>query len=151
MHEHPYRALGVMASLSFVSMYILMYAMVDRFANVLNNVNQAYMAALMTAPMVLSELFMMRAMLPNRRLNAGIAAMALVAWIGAFALIRRQVAVGDEQFLRSMIPHHAGAILMCERAALDDPEIRGLCRRIVESQRSEIALMKAELGRLRSD
>jgi uncharacterized protein (DUF305 family) len=26
-----------------------------------------------------------------------------------------QGAVGDDQFLRSMIPHHSGAILMCEQ------------------------------------
>jgi uncharacterized protein (DUF305 family) len=36
------------------------------------------------------------------------------------------VAVGDKQFLRSMIPHHAGAILMCEKASIKDAEIRAL-------------------------
>jgi hypothetical protein len=40
-------------ALSFISMYVLMYAMVDRFANVYPNFNQFYMAGLMTAPMVL--------------------------------------------------------------------------------------------------
>jgi hypothetical protein len=30
-----------------------------------------------------------------------------------------------------MIPHHSGAILMCEQAALTDPDIVALCRQIV--------------------
>jgi uncharacterized protein (DUF305 family) len=61
--------------------------------------------------------------------------------------MRTQAAVGDRQFLRSMIPHHSGAILMCEQASLTDPEITALCRDIVESQRAEIAKMQALLAR----
>jgi hypothetical protein len=49
-----------MAALSFIAMDILMYAMVDRPANVFPNLNQAYMADLMTAPMVIIELLVMR-------------------------------------------------------------------------------------------
>lgn len=45
-----------MTLLSFAAMYVLMYAMVDRFGNVFNNVNQVYMAGLMAAAMVLIEL-----------------------------------------------------------------------------------------------
>ena len=48
-----------MAALSFVAMYVLMYAMVDRVANVHPNLNQLYMAALMTAPMIVLELVLM--------------------------------------------------------------------------------------------
>jgi hypothetical protein len=45
-----YVRLAIMTALSFISMYVLMYAMVNRFANVYNNLNQFYMAGLMTAP-----------------------------------------------------------------------------------------------------
>ena len=48
-NEH-YKKLLVMAGLSFMSMYVLMYAMVNTFANVVPNINQFYMAGLMTAP-----------------------------------------------------------------------------------------------------
>jgi uncharacterized protein (DUF305 family) len=65
-----------------------------------------------------------------------------------FLLIRQQTAVTDQQFLRSMIPHHAGAILMCDRASLDDREIKELCRAIVSGQQREIDQMKATLARL---
>ena len=51
-------------------------------------------------------------------------------------------AVADTQFLKSMIPHHAGAILMCEKAPIAD--IKELCQKIIASQRSET---HAECGR----
>ncbi len=54
-----------------------------------------------------------------------------------------QAGIGDKEFLRSMIPHHSGAILMCEQATLTDPEIKALCRGIVDGQRQEIAQMEA--------
>lgn len=141
-----YRHLLVMLVLSGASMYALMYAMVDRFANVYLNVNQLYMAALMVAPMAIIELVVMRSMYGNQRLNMAIMAGSIVVLLGAWIMIRQQTAVTDAQFLRSMIPHHAGAILMCERAPIDDVEIRALCRSILEGQASEIALMKAKLN-----
>jgi hypothetical protein len=41
-----------MTGLSFAAMFVLMHSMVDVFANVFVNVNQAYMAGLMAAPVV---------------------------------------------------------------------------------------------------
>ena len=64
-----------------------------------------------------------------------------------FVFIRQQTAIADEQFLRSMIPHHSGAILMCERATLRDAKLRELCDAIISSQQEEIALMSAMLDR----
>ena len=148
MQMMHYRQLGLMAGLSFIAMYILMYAMVDRLPNVFNNWNQFYMAALMTAPMVVIELVTMRMMYPKTGLNAAIIIAALVLGALSFIFIRQQTAIGDAQFLRSMIPHHAGAILMCEQASLSNPRVRALCGQIIESQRQEIAQMKALLGEI---
>jgi uncharacterized protein (DUF305 family) len=143
-----YRHLLIMLALSFAVMYALMYAMVDDFANVFNNVNQVYMAALMTAPMGIIELAVMRSMYANRRLNlmvvGGSAIVLALAWYG----IRQQAAIGDAQFLRSMIPHHAGAILMCEEAPIRDAGIKALCQAIIAGQQAEIAQMKAKLAAL---
>jgi uncharacterized protein (DUF305 family) len=100
------------------------------------------MAAVMAAPMVLIELLLMGGMYENKRLNVVIAASSIVALVGFFVLIRQQVAVTDRQFLRSMIPHHAGAILMCEQAPIQSPELKGLCRTIISSQEDEIRKMK---------
>ncbi len=49
-----------------------------------------------------------------------------------------------------MIPHHSGAVLMCNRAELSDAEIRALCGKIVRSQQEEIDQMKAIQHRLRA-
>lgn len=138
-----------MAVLSFIAMYVLMYAMVDRFANVYPNFNQFYMAGMMTAPMVILELIVMRSMYKNMQLNITIGAVSALALVGFFLLIRYQTAISDIQFLKSMIPHHAGAILMCEQASIQDPEIQELCRTIISGQQSEIDQMKGILGRMR--
>ena len=55
MRRSHYRRLLVMTALSFVAMYVLMYAMVDRFDNVYSNFNQVYMAGLMTASMAATK------------------------------------------------------------------------------------------------
>src|SRR6266498_610890 len=63
--------------------------------------------------------------------------------IATQAEIRWQTAISDGQFLRSMIAHHAGAILMCEQAPIQDPEIKRLCSNILKGQQAEIDQMKA--------
>lgn len=151
MHKGRHRRKGhygrllLMATLSFVAMFVLMYAMVDRLANVYANFNQAYMAGLMAAPMVVIEVFLMRSMYPDARLNAAIVSVAVLIMVLCWAAIRQQAAISDRQFLRSMIPHHAGAVLMCEQSKLKKSELVRLCQNIVSSQKAEIALMKSEL------
>ncbi len=148
-HTQYYGRLIVMGVLSFISMYILMYAMVDAFENVYSNFNQFYMAGLMTMPMVVIELGLMGMMYKNKKLNAVIMGLAVVFLILFWVFIRQQVTIGDKQFLKSMIPHHAGAILMCENASIQDPEIKELCQNIISSQQSEIDQMKGILNRLK--
>lgn len=147
-NEQPYVKLLFMAVLSFISMYILMYAMVNTLGNVLNNFNQVYMAGLMTAPMMVFELLLMEKMYPNKNWNKIIIAVSIIAGLALFLFVQQQTMIGDQQFLRSMIPHHAGAITMCERATITDPEIQQLCVEIVEAQREEINQMKAIMERL---
>jgi uncharacterized protein (DUF305 family) len=148
MGENHYRHLAIMAVLSFISMYVLMYAMVNSISNVYNNFNQFYMAGLMTVPMVVIELLVMRAMYQDRRLNTFIIVGSIIVGLAFFLLIRQQGAVTDKQFLRSMIPHHASAILMCEQAPIQDAEIKQLCQTIISSQQAEIDQMKARLAEL---
>lgn len=143
-----YGKLALMTVLSFIAMYILMYSMVDKFSNVVPNVNQFYMAGLMAMPMLLIELLLMGKMYMNKKLNAIILVAGLLAGIGFFLCIRQQTAVGDKQFLKSMIPHHAGAILMVEKASLTDPEIKKLAENIITSQRQEIEQMRAKIKEL---
>ena len=154
-HQHAssspagmYKKLTIMLVLSFAAMYILMYAMVDKFANVIPNINQFYMAGLMTMPMLLLELIIMRGMYKNKKLNAALIALGVVGLVVFFLCIHQQAGVKDKQFLKSMIPHHAAAILMVEKAALTDPEIKELANNIINSQQAEIQQMKNKLKEL---
>lgn len=140
-----------MGVLSFLCMYILMYSMVNSFNNVFPNTNQFYMAGLMAMPMVIIELLIMRSMYMNKKLNAVIISLSVLALIGFYTAIRQQAAINDKQFLKSMIPHHAGAILMCDQAHITDPEIKKLCEEIVKSQQKEIAEMKSKLNELKEE
>lgn len=148
MKRNHYGGLAVMSLLSFAAMYVLMYAMVDEFRSVYSNINQVYMAGLMAAPMVIIELVVMKDMYPEKRTNGAILVGSALALALLFLAIRAQIGVSDKQFLRSMIPHHAGAILMCERATLEDPELIKLCQNIVDGQRAEISQMRAKLRAL---
>lgn len=149
MGKMSYRRFAIMLGLHFIAMYVLMYAMVhDLAANVYNSWNQVYMAGLMTASMVAIELVIMGSMYPNKRWNLALVAVSLAALLGLWMMIRQQTAIGNEQFIRAMVPHHSGAILMCRQAKLSDRELQELCRSIIQSQQSEIDQMKAILQRL---
>src|SRR6266545_4308541 len=100
-HHKHYIHLAIMAVLSFIAMYMLMYAMVDIFGNVYPNINQFYMAALMAAPMVLIELAVMRSMYQSRSANIGVVAVSIIVLVASWTAIRAQAFVGDRQFLKS--------------------------------------------------
>lgn len=144
-----YKKFALMIVLSFIAMYVLMYSMVDKFSNALPNINQFYMAGLMTMPMVILEIVIMGGMYMNKKLNKGILAIGFILMVVFFLGIRKQAAVGDRQFLRSMIPHHAAAILMVEKASLNNPEIKKLAENIITSQTAEIELMKRILKEMK--
>ena len=145
-----YWHLAVETTISAVIMYLVMFVMIDNTGSFYNNVNMFYMTMMMVAPMIVIMLIgAMRSMFPNKRLNyilvAGFAALFLIC----FALIRTQYPIGNTQFLRSMIPHHSGAILMCQEADITDPEIVKLCDGIIKGQKQEIEQMKSLLERSR--
>lgn len=143
-----YGRLTLMLALTAIAMYALMYAMVDVIGNAVPNLNQLYMALLMTGPMLLLELWIMRRMYPSRTLNALFAAIGVALIVVPFFLIRSQAGIGDAQLLRSMIPHHAGAVLMCEEATIADPQIELLCQNILMTQRAELDWMRLKLDAL---
>lgn len=150
-HEPQQRAylwFAIELLFDFIVMYLVMYAMIATLADFYVNLGNVYMTMMMVAPMALIMLFMMRSMFPSSRANMAIVVLAVVTFAIGYYGMRAQAGIGDRQFLRSMIPHHSGAVLMCREATLTDPEIVELCSKIVAGQEQEIAQMKAILGRL---
>lgn len=143
-----YGSLAIELGAHFVVMYLVMYTMIATLDHLYLNLNNAWMTLMMVAPMALIMLVTMRSMFASRQLNIGLAVAAVVVFAASFVAMRLQALIGDEEFLRSMIPHHSGAILMCEEASISDAEIVDLCEQIVSSQGEEIAQMQSILERL---
>jgi hypothetical protein len=108
--------------------------LIDRLEHFKVNINRIYMALIMAAPMVFIMLLVMKPMFMDKRLKTILFAGAGFALIVLFFLTRTLTPVGNEQFLRSMIPYHSSAIWMREQSASTDPEIIELCEEIVLSQ-----------------
>lgn len=148
-HGRPYLLFAVNMVLSLVVMYLVMFAMIDGWRDFYNNLNTFYMALAMVAPMGILMLATMGGMYRRKRLNLALYAGFALLFVVAFAATRAQGLIDDRQFVRSMIPHHSGAILMCREARLTDPELVVLCGEIIEAQRREIEQMEAIGARLR--
>ena len=144
----PYAMFGLNLAVSAVVMYLVMFSMIAGLADFYNNLNMFYMALTMVAPMGMLMLLTMGSMYQSRRLNLALHAGLALLFVAALLGTRSQAAIGDAQFLRSMIPHHSGAVLMCREAPVRDPEIVALCGQIIESQQREIEQMKHILERL---
>lgn len=147
-NAYPLFALNM--ALSLIAMYFLMFTMVDTWGDFFNNLNMAFMALTMLAPMGVLMLLLMRSMYTSKRLNAVLCVGFVLVFVIALVGIRTQTPIGNEQFIASMIPHHSGAILMCREASITDAELETLCEGIEAGQRQEIEQMKAILARLQA-
>ena len=147
MKNSSYAKLGIALGVSLVLMFVLTMSMIRTIDHFYLNLSNFYMALVMVAPMGIVMLLVMWRMFENTRLNLVLLASFAALFAVAFALGRTETFVGDEQFLKSMIPHHSRAILVCQESSLTDPEIVELCEQIVQTQREEIAQMEAILER----
>lgn len=151
MKLNPYRALAATVGVHFFIMFALTYVGVARLDHVYPNLNRFYMAVIMVAPMVILMMIFMGHMFDRQKLNVALYGISTLVFVGSFFAIRSQILVGNEQFLKSMIPHHSIAIKTCEKAHFDDPEISMLCEEIVKAQREEINQMEEILKRLENN
>jgi hypothetical protein len=142
-----YARLGLVLAVNAVLMFLITFVTIRSAGHFHVNINRVWMALLMVAPMAILMLLSMRAIFTHERLNMILIGAFAALWLILFIAVRAQVPVGNEQFLRSMIPHHSGALLMCEEASINDSEIEELCARIVKTQTEEIAQMERILAR----
>lgn len=148
MKNNSYRTFALTMTISFILMYGIMFLNVDQADHIYLSMTRFYMTLMMVAAMALLMLAAMRMMYKNKRLNMII----IIAGIAAFALsligVRTQTFVGDEQYMRGMIPHHSIAIMVSKKAHLKDPEVIQLSQSIIKAQENEIAQMKKILARM---
>ena len=140
---NSYLRFGTMIAASTVVMFGLMYLNVYESAHIFFSETRLYMAFVMGAAMAVIMLGFMLGMYSNNRLNVGIFVGSIVLFAVALWQARSQSTVDDVSWMKAMIPHHSIAILTSERANISDPRVQKLADQIVESQRREIAEMKA--------
>jgi ribonuclease PH len=143
---HPeakmYGRFAAMIMTSTVVMFLLTYTNVYIAEHIRFSQERLYMAVLMGASMALVMLgFMWGVMYRSVRLNLLVVVIAIALGTTALWMSRSQVLVGDQAYMKAMIPHHSIAILTSERASIEDRRVQDLADEIITAQRREIAEM----------
>jgi uncharacterized protein (DUF305 family) len=81
-------------------------------------------------------------MYKNKKANMAIFAGSLIVFAASLFLVRSQVTVQDNAWMKAMIPHHSIAIMTSERAEIDDVRVKALANEIIKAQRREIKEME---------
>lgn len=149
--QGSYLRFAAMIATSTVVMLGLMYLHTYQLDHIFWSETRAYMALIMGASMAVIMLTFMLGMYKDRRRNIGIYAVSVLVFAIALYLVRSQETVQQVSYMRAMIPHHSIAILTSERAEISDPRVRELADEIIESQRREIAEMKALINELENN
>jgi cation transport ATPase len=146
-----YLKFALILLVSLALMWVLSMSMVRSIDHFYFNLSNFWMALLMVSAMAIVMTAGMWSMFKNRKANIALLVGFAVLFGAVFALGRTETFVGNEQFLKSMIPHHSRALLVCQESDITDPEIIELCDSIVKSQQEEITQMQAILDRYASD
>lgn len=141
--SHPYWRFMAMIAAGTVVMFGMMYLNTYALDHVFWSETRFWMTFVMGAAMMVVMLAFMWDMYPRRARNFVILAVAALVFALALWLVRSQQTVTDTEYMRAMIPHHSIAILTSTRAQLRDPRVRRFAAEIAETQRREIAEMKA--------
>jgi Domain of unknown function (DUF305) len=136
-----YWRFAAMIATSMTAMFVLTYVNTYRAADIKWSETRFYMSFVMGAAMALIMLGFMWGMYESRRIKAAIVAGSLIVFCLAVWLVRSQVTVDEQSYMRAMIPHHSIAILTSTNANIDDVRVRQLADEIIEAQKREIAEM----------
>ena len=131
-----------MILLSTVAMFFLMYQLVYDIDHATFSVNRLMASLIMACVMSVIMLGFMWPMYRGTGLKIAVLLGAAVIGASLFYLNRSQSLIGDESFMRAMIPHHSIAVNNASKATITDPRVRKLADGIITSQVTEIAEMK---------
>jgi len=70
-------------------------------------------------------------MYPNKKYNSMLIAVSVLVFTLTLTGIRKQVPIGDEQYLKGMIPHHSSAIMTSRNADIKDRKVIKLADSII--------------------
>ncbi|MCK7554956.1 DUF305 domain-containing protein [Chitinophaga sedimenti] len=145
-----YTKLFITLAISLVLMYGVMFLNVDRIDHIYLSLTRLYMSILMVAPMALLMIIMMKGMYTSRKRNIAIVSGAVLVFGITLYMLRAQIFISDQQYMKAMIPHHSSAILTSKHADIRDSRVKALSDSIIRSQEEEIALMKKILHTYRT-
>ena len=140
-HKSNYGLFFAMIGTSTIVMLGLMYLNSYQFSHVRFSETRTYMAIYMGAAMAIIMLGFMLNMYNNKKANLAIFGGSILVFITALFLVRSQVTVQDNAWMKAMIPHHSIAIMTSERAEIDDVRVKKLANEIIKAQRREIKEM----------
>lgn len=119
-----------------------MNSFVNSKSDIRVNINDFYMGVMMAGVMFL----LMGVYYRSKKLIV----VGVVITVIIFICIRRQIFIGEKEYLESMIPHHSMAVLMTkrlkEKGEIKKQELRELMKNIINTQEKEIELMKKLLN-----
>lgn len=119
-----------------------MNSFVNSKSDIRVNMNDFYMGLMMAGVMFL----LMGVYYRSKKLIV----VGVVITVIIFICIRRQIFIGEKEYLESMIPHHSMAVLMTkrlkEKGEIKKQELRELMKNIINTQEKEIELMKKLLN-----
>jgi hypothetical protein len=145
--SRPYARFALTLLASLGAMFIISLEQVRSLDHFYLNLSNFYISLTGVGAMGLIMLGSMRGMFPDARKRMVTAGVLVAVLVGGFALARTETFVGDRGFLDSMIPHHSRAVLVCQEATLEDPEVIALCDQIIRAQLDEIDQMQQILER----
>jgi hypothetical protein len=125
-----------------IAYLIMANVMLFSLSQYYNHLNKVYMSLFMASLMGLAEQLIM----PGP-VESNITLIFVGLALGSLILIRKQVLIGDKQFLKSMVEHHSAAIFMAEGIVAKGGfgKVKSLASKIISEQTKEIEQMKSYL------
>ena len=145
-HSGKWITFFAMIATSIVTMFVLKYSNLWESDDIFFSQTRMWMALMMGMAMIVIMLGFMWGMYKSRKTKILVMIGAILGFILFLFLARSQETVGDEAWMKAMIPHHSIAVLTSSRANISDPRVRELADEIIKAQVREIAEMELLLA-----